>query len=214
MTEPKKTTKAKTKDAAKQESATAAPYLKKDNTSEADQDESVKSGTSKVLILSLLLIAIVIVPITIYKFNEQLTSLSSKKVDQASTQTNLDNTGTTSATIAPTSTDNNDTNMQSTQVPETVVNNKTVLNNNEVIQQRRQAYANEMQSRQEQHQAMMTARQQEMAKAAEARKEKYKQFRQEQEETKVEIQKVRKQIYQLNERLRHLMQKTYPRNNN
>ena len=176
------------------------------DTAESPQAGSAKNKSSAALTISLLLAAVIIIPITIYKFNEEVSSLSTDNVAQTNTQTNVENTDTITGTVTPASTDNNDTGMHSTQ--ESVA----VANNNDVSQQRRQAYENEMQSRQKKYQAMMTARQQEMAKAAETQKERYNRFKQGQLETRKEIQETQKQIYQLNEKLRYLIQKAQAQN--
>lgn len=193
--------KTEAKDTAKPDSADTAPYTKKDDTAETPQAGSAKNKSSAVLTISLLLAAVIIIPITIYKFNEEVSDLSTDKVAQTSTQTNVENTDITTETVTPASTDNKDTAMHSTQ--ESVA----VANNNDVTQQRRQSYENEMQSRQKKYQAMMTARQQEMAKAAETQKERYNRFKQDQLETRKEIQETQKQIHQLNEKLHYLIQK-------
>ena len=200
-----------TKDTAKPDPATTAPYIKKDDTAGSPQAESEKNKSSVTLTISLLIAAVIIISITTYKFNEEVSNLSGHKVAQTSTQINTEKSEATPEAITPAntpvSTNNKDTVIHSTQKPE------VVASNNDVTNQRRLAYAGEMQSRQKQYQEMMAARQQEMAKTVEAQKERYNRFRQERQETKIEVQAIRKQIYQLNERLRYLMQKTYPRNN-
>jgi len=207
MTDSEKNTKAK--DTAKPDPVATAPYIKKDDTAESPQAESENSKSSATLTISLLLAAVIIITVTIYKFNEEVSNLSTHKVAQTSTQINTERSETTTEAITPASTNNNDTAIHSTQEPEAVA----VANNSDATQQRRQAYKNERTSRQKQYQAMMEARQLEMAKAVEAQKEKYNHFRHEQLETKMEIQEIQKQIYQLNERLRYLIQKSYARNN-
>ena len=200
-----------TKDTAKPDPVTAAPYMKKDDTAGSPQAESEKKKSSVALTISLLLAAVIIIFITTYKFNEEVSNLPGHKVAETSIQINTEKSETITEAITPASvpvsTNNKDTAIHSTQKP------GAVANNNDVTKQRRQAYTDEMQSRQKQYQAMMAARQQEMARTVEAQKEKYNRFRQERLETKMEIQEIRKQIYQLNERLRYLIQKTYPRNN-
>jgi hypothetical protein len=198
--------KTEAKDTAKPDSAGTAPYIKKDDTAESPQAGSAKNKSSLALTISLLLAAVIIIPITIYKFNEEVSNLPTDKAAQTSTQTNVANTGTTTEAVTPASTDNNDTVMHSAQ--ESVA----VANNNDVTQQRRQAYENEMQSRQKKYQAMMTARQQEMSKTAETQKERYNRFKQNQLETRKEIQETQKQIYQLNEKLHYLIQKAQTQN--
>jgi hypothetical protein len=200
-----------TKDTAKPDPVTTAPYIKKDDTAGSPQAKSEKKKSSVALTISLLLAVVIIISITTYKFNEEVSNLSGHKVAETSTQIDTEKSETITEAItpasAPVSTNNKDTAIHSTQGP------RVVANNNDVTKQRRQAYTDEMQSRQKQYQEMMAARQQEMTKNVEAQKEKYNRFRQEQLKTKMEIQEIRKQVYQLNERLRYLMQKTYPRNN-
>jgi len=200
-----------TKDTAKPDPVTTAPYIKKDDAVGSSQAKSEKKRSSVALTISLLLAAVIIITITTYKFNEEVSNLPGQKVAETSTQINTEKSETITEAItpasAPVSTNNKDTAIHSTQEP------RVVANNNDVTKQRRQAYADEMQSRQKQYQAMMAARQQEMTKTVEAQKEKYNRFRQERLEAKMEIQEIRKQVYQLNERLRYLIQKTYSQNN-
>ncbi len=234
MTTSEKNTEAK--DAEKPKNETTAPYLKKDNTSESAHTGSEKKKSSIALTISLLIAAVIIITITTYKFNEELNSISAQEVAQTSSQINTENTGTTSKVITPTSTNNNATDTHSTPERETIVNNNKVIqqrrlayengtemhsrpepeavaNNNNVTQQRRLAYENEKQLRLKKYQAMMTARQQDMIKTAETQKERYKRFRQNQLETRMEIQETQKQIYKLNEKLHYLIQRARTQNN-
>ncbi|NOQ88794.1 MAG: hypothetical protein GQ550_07705 [Gammaproteobacteria bacterium] len=145
--------------------------------------------------------AVIIIPTTIYKFNEELSDLSA----QTEFQKNTIITKTALTEMMQANIDSNNTEIKSAKTPE------PATNNNEIIQQRRHAYEKEIQSRRQKYQEMMAARQQEMAKAAEEQKEKFQRIRQNQLETRLKVQEMQEQIFELHEKIHQLMQERYTR---
>ena len=93
-----------TKETAKPDPVTTAPYIKKDDTAGSPQAESEKKKSSVALTISLLLAAVIIITITTYKFNEEVSNLSDHKVAQISAQINTEESEATTEAIAPATT--------------------------------------------------------------------------------------------------------------
>lgn len=229
---PKAKAKAKPKTAAKTEAknktntADVAPYKKSHSMPETSHGASGKRRSATTL--TLLLVVAILIPTTIYKFNEELNSLPA----QADSQENTADADTEPASTAmmqekPESSASNDAETQSdtTPVQDTLPTNKNthelamaqaqerMTSSRELMQQRRQAYEKEMLLKQQEYKAIIEAHRQERAKIAERQKMEAQRIKQYHLETRKKVYEIQQQIFQLNEKIKQIMQESYTQRN-
>ncbi len=227
---PKVKPKAKAKSKAEKKSKAApvdvAPYLTKPKQAASSQIEAKKGRSSAPLVL--LLAAVILIPITAYKLDEQLGSQATHTEPQKNatkpepvTQSTLTTPEESPADpepvpVAIVQTDPVSNNTSSDQAIEikteiktetaTTATQETATGRDETANQRRQSYEEVMRSRQQEYQAAMEARQQQIAKMTAARYGYYQRNRQNHEENRLKIQEIQQQIAELHEKINQLRQ--------
>ena len=222
--------KAKPKTAAKTEAknktniADVAPYKKSHSMPETSHDASAKRRSATTL--TLLLVVAILIPTTIYKFNEELNSLPAQADSQENTA-DAEPASTAMMQEKPESSASNDAETQSdtTPVQDTLPTNKNthelsmaqaqqrMTSNRELMQQRRQAYEKEMLLKQQEYKAIIEAHRQERAKIAERQKMEAQRIKQYHLETRKKVYEIQRQIFELNEKIKQIMQESYTQRN-
>ena len=193
-----------------------APYLKKDSKIEPSHTQSAKRKSSTPVVLLLVVAALILT--TTYKFNEERNNLPA----QANTHDNSVVAEPATAALQQVVPDNNNIKTSPLQAPEPqtlLTDVKTdgqteqqVTNNNDLMQQRRQAYEKEIQLKQQQFKALMEARQKERAEIIAKQKAELQRIKQKQLETRVEARAIQQQILDLHEKLHQLMKEAHTQN--
>lgn len=197
-----------------------APYLKKDSKTEPSHTQSAKRKSSTSVVLLLIVAALILT--TTYKFNEERNNLPA----QANTHDNSVVAEPTAADLKQVVPDNNNIKTSPLQAPEpqTLLTDaqtdgqtdgqteQQVTNNDDLMQQRRQAYEKEIQLKQQQFKALMEARQKERAEVIAKQKAELQRIKQKQLETRVEARAIQQQILDLHEKLRQLMKEAHTQN--
>lgn len=193
-----------------------APYLKKDSKTEPSHTQSTKRKSSTPVVLLLIVAALILT--TTYKFNEERNNLPA----QANTHDNSVVAEPATAALQQVVPDNNNIKTSPLQAPEPqtlLTDVKTdgqteqqVTNNNDLMQQRRQAYEKEIQLKQQQFKALMEARQKERAEIIAKQKAELQRIKQKQLETRVEARAIQQQILDLHEKLHQLMKEAHTQN--
>lgn len=232
-TKPKAKAKAKPKTAAKTEAknktniADVAPYKKSHSMPETSNDASAKRRSATTL--TLLLVVAILIPTTIYKFNEELNSLPVQADSQEKT---VDAEPASTATMqekpeSSVSSVSNDAATKSDTIPvqDTLTSNKNthelamaqaqerMTSSRELMQQRRQAYEKEMLLKQQEYKAIIEAHRQERAKIAERQKMEAQRIKQYHLETRKKVYEIQRQIFELNEKIKQIMQESYTQRN-
>ena len=222
--------KAKPKTAAKTEAknktntADVAPYKKSHSMSETSHDASAKRRSATTL--TLLLVVAILIPTTIYKFNEELNSLPAQADSQENTA-DAEPASTAMMQEKPESSASNDaeTPSDTTPVQDTLPSNKNthelamaqaqerMTSSRELMQQRRQAYEKEMLLKQQEYKAIIEAHRQERAKIAERQKMEAQRIKQYHLETRKKVYEIQQQIFELNEKIKQIMQESYTQRN-
>jgi hypothetical protein len=222
--------KAKPKTAAKTEAknktniADVAPYKKSHSMPETSHDASAKRRSATTL--TLLLVVAILIPTTIYKFNEELNSMPVQADSQEKTA-DAEPASTATMQEKPESSVSNDaaTKSDTTPVQDTLTSNKNthelamaqaqerMTSSRELMQQRRQAYEKEMLLKQQEYKAIIEAHRQERAKIAERQKMEAQRIKQYHLETRKKVYEIQRQIFELNEKIKQIMQESYTQRN-
>lgn len=214
--------KPKTATVTKAKTADAAPYLKKDINTESSPAEPSKQ--KPFTLLAIIAVFIIIIIITIYKLDAQINGISA----QVDTQ---DNAGASIATsvAAPVAVMQPEQVASEEETPAAVTPiqqappatqeapeqsrtqpQQRAEQHRETMQQRRQAFEKEMQSKKQEYEAIVSAHEKERAKLAAEQDDVMQRMRQNHMETKSKVDEIRKQIFELHEKIRQIMRESSP----
>jgi hypothetical protein len=172
------------------------------------------------------LVVAILIPTTIYKFNEELNSMPVQADSQEKTA-DAEPASTATMQEKPESSVSNDaaTKSDTTPVQDTLTSNKNthelamaqaqerMTSSRELMQQRRQAYEKEMLLKQQEYKAIIEAHRQERAKIAERQKMEAQRIKQYHLETRKKVYEIQRQIFELNEKIKQIMQESYTQRN-